>query len=80
MRVNALCPGLVDTAMIDTMDPDEEPLKTLIASHPLGHRLFTGDRGCGGLALFGQGGVHYRYISTHRRRLHGALAESNHLR
>lgn len=36
VRVNALCPGLVDTPMIATMNPDEEPLKTLIASHPLG--------------------------------------------
>jgi NAD(P)-dependent dehydrogenase (short-subunit alcohol dehydrogenase family) len=36
IRVNALCPGLVDTPMIATMDPAEEPMKSIIAAHPLG--------------------------------------------
>ncbi|MEV7992756.1 glucose 1-dehydrogenase [Streptomyces sp. NPDC086077] len=36
IRVNALCPGLVDTPMIATMDPNEEPMKSIIAAHPLG--------------------------------------------
>jgi NAD(P)-dependent dehydrogenase (short-subunit alcohol dehydrogenase family) len=36
IRINAICPGLVDTPMIATMDPDEEPMKSIIASHPMG--------------------------------------------
>ncbi|MCT9931798.1 glucose 1-dehydrogenase [Planotetraspora sp. A-T 1434] len=36
IRVNALCPGLVDTPMIATVDPNEEPMKSIIAAHPLG--------------------------------------------
>lgn len=36
IRINAICPGLVDTPMIATMDPTTEPMKTIIASHPLG--------------------------------------------
>lgn len=36
VRVNAICPGLVDTPMLSAMDPKEEPLKSLIAAHPLG--------------------------------------------
>ncbi|BBJ37711.1 short chain dehydrogenase [Streptomyces antimycoticus] len=36
IRVNALCPGLVDTPMIATMDPNEEPMKSIIAAHPMG--------------------------------------------
>ncbi|WP_328843418.1 SDR family NAD(P)-dependent oxidoreductase [Streptomyces sp. NBC_00258] len=36
VRVNALCPGLVETPMIATMDPETDPLKSLLATHPVG--------------------------------------------
>jgi NAD(P)-dependent dehydrogenase (short-subunit alcohol dehydrogenase family) len=36
IRVNALCPGLVETPMIADMSPDTEPMKSLIAAHPIG--------------------------------------------
>ena len=36
VRVNALCPGLVETPMIATMDPAAEPMKSLLAAHPIG--------------------------------------------
>jgi NAD(P)-dependent dehydrogenase (short-subunit alcohol dehydrogenase family) len=36
IRINAVCPGLAGTPMIATMDPNEEAMKSLIASHPLG--------------------------------------------
>ncbi|SMD26911.1 glucose 1-dehydrogenase [Kibdelosporangium aridum] len=36
IRVNALCPGMVDTPMIATMDPGTEPMKSIIAAHPVG--------------------------------------------
>lgn len=36
VRVNALCPGLVETPMTATMDPATEPMKSLIAAHPVG--------------------------------------------
>jgi NAD(P)-dependent dehydrogenase (short-subunit alcohol dehydrogenase family) len=36
VRVNALCPGLVETPMIASMDPADEPMKSLLAAHPIG--------------------------------------------
>ncbi|MFF4795880.1 SDR family NAD(P)-dependent oxidoreductase [Streptomyces sp. NPDC001276] len=36
IRVNAVAPGLVETPMIAVMDPDTEPMKSIVASHPLG--------------------------------------------
>jgi NAD(P)-dependent dehydrogenase (short-subunit alcohol dehydrogenase family) len=36
IRVNALCPGLVETPMIATMDPATEPMKSILAAHPIG--------------------------------------------
>jgi NAD(P)-dependent dehydrogenase (short-subunit alcohol dehydrogenase family) len=36
VRVNALCPGLVETPMIAGMDPADEPMKSLLAAHPIG--------------------------------------------
>jgi NAD(P)-dependent dehydrogenase (short-subunit alcohol dehydrogenase family) len=36
IRVNALCPGMVETPMIATMDPNSEPMKSIIAAHPIG--------------------------------------------
>ncbi|RSM85707.1 3-oxoacyl-ACP reductase [Kibdelosporangium aridum] len=36
IRVNALCPGMVDTPMIAAMDPGAEPMKSIIAAHPAG--------------------------------------------
>ncbi|MFE7129115.1 SDR family oxidoreductase [Streptomyces sp. NPDC057617] len=36
VRVNALRPGLIETPMIATMDPATEPMKSLLAAHPVG--------------------------------------------
>jgi NAD(P)-dependent dehydrogenase (short-subunit alcohol dehydrogenase family) len=36
VRVNALCPGLVETPMIASMDPAYEPMKSILAAHPIG--------------------------------------------
>lgn len=36
IRINAVCPGLVETPMIASLDPYEEPMKSIVASHPLG--------------------------------------------
>ena len=36
IRINALCPGLVETPMIASMDPTTEPMKSLLAQHPMG--------------------------------------------
>ncbi|WP_040811697.1 SDR family NAD(P)-dependent oxidoreductase [Nocardia concava] len=42
IRVNAVAPGLVETPMIATQDPNTEPMKSIIASHPLG-RIATAE-------------------------------------
>lgn len=34
--INELCPGLVETPMIASMDPATEPMKSLLAQHPMG--------------------------------------------
>ncbi|SDC91337.1 SDR family NAD(P)-dependent oxidoreductase [Rhodococcus tukisamuensis] len=36
IRINAVAPGLVETPMIATQDPNEEPFKSIIAAHPFG--------------------------------------------
>ncbi|MBO1413232.1 SDR family NAD(P)-dependent oxidoreductase, partial [Streptomyces sp. FH025] len=36
IRVNAVAPGLVETPMIAAMDPDTEPMKSIVAAHPMG--------------------------------------------
>jgi len=54
IRINAVCPGLVDTPMIATLD--EEQRKALGAGHPLGRiARAEGDRRRRRLALLRQG-------------------------
>ncbi|MFF5019420.1 SDR family NAD(P)-dependent oxidoreductase [Streptomyces sp. NPDC001165] len=36
IRVNAVAPGLVETPVIASMDPDTDPMKSIIAAHPMG--------------------------------------------
>ncbi|MFF4764773.1 SDR family NAD(P)-dependent oxidoreductase [Streptomyces sp. NPDC001292] len=36
IRVNAVAPGLVETPMIAVMDPATEPMKSIVAAHPMG--------------------------------------------
>ncbi|MFF1965923.1 SDR family NAD(P)-dependent oxidoreductase [Streptomyces sp. NPDC058232] len=43
IRINAVCPGLVETPMLSSLDPDEDPLKSLIAPHPLGRVADAGE-------------------------------------
>ena len=35
IRINAVCPGLVETPMIASLDLNEEPMNSIVASHPL---------------------------------------------
>ncbi|WP_406310226.1 MULTISPECIES: SDR family NAD(P)-dependent oxidoreductase [unclassified Streptomyces] len=39
----AVCPGLVETPMLASLDPNEDPLKSLIAAHPLGRIADAGE-------------------------------------
>lgn len=36
IRVNAVAPGLIETPMIASMDPDTDPMKSINAAHPMG--------------------------------------------
>ncbi|MCX5313348.1 SDR family NAD(P)-dependent oxidoreductase [Streptomyces sp. NBC_00154] len=43
IRINAVCPGLVETPMLASLDPNEDPLRALIAAHPLGRIADAGE-------------------------------------
>ncbi|WP_281217852.1 SDR family NAD(P)-dependent oxidoreductase [Microtetraspora fusca] len=43
VRINAVAPGLVETPMIASQDRDSEPMKSIIASHPMGRIATAGE-------------------------------------
>ena len=77
IRINAVCPGLVETPMIASLDLNEEPMNSIVASHPLGRIAKARRREiadavvwlCSDKASFVTG-----VALPRRRRIHSALA------
>jgi NAD(P)-dependent dehydrogenase (short-subunit alcohol dehydrogenase family) len=69
IRINAICPGITDTAMMQRFSGGTaEGRQAVIAQEPIGRMARRRDRRRGRLAVFGRGLVRPRARPGHRRR------------